>query len=183
VNLFGTITNSFGFHCVKLWEYYADILSGKQEYLGFVPLLLELSSKPDKDLLTRQRVLIQQEQDLKRRTELTGLCLALASKYFDFNFLNQFFKEDIDMLEGLEQVPYIGEKIKTARAEGLEKGVQQGIRGDIIETLKFRFQSVDGLEDLINTIDEVNTLRKVFHLALTTDSLDTFKKNMARILN
>ena len=83
------------------------------------------------------------------------------------------------MLEGLEQVPYIGEKIKTARAEGM----QDGIRGNIIETLKIRFQSINGLEDLINTINEIDTLRKVFHLALTTDSLEAFKKKMARILN
>lgn len=187
VNLFGMVTNYFGFHCVKLWELYDEIISGKKEYIGFVALLLELSSKPDKELLDRQRQLIQQEQDLNRRTELTGLCLALASKHFDFKYLNQFFKEDIDMLEGLEQVPYIGEKIKNARKEGMEKGIQKGlydgIRGNIIETLKIRFQSVDGLEDLINTINEVDTLRKVFHLALTSDSLDGFKNNIAGILN
>ncbi len=83
------------------------------------------------------------------------------------------------MLEGLEQVPYIGEKIKTARAEGM----QDGIRGNIIETLKIRFKSINGLENLINTISDVDTLRKVFHLALTTDSLEAFKKKMAKILN
>jgi len=179
VRLFGNVVNSFSFHCVKLWEYQAEILTGKQEYLGFVPLLLELSSQPDKALLVRQRDLIQQEKDIIRRTELTGLCLVFASKYFDFNFLKEFFKEDIDMLEGLEQVPYIGEKIKTARSEGLQKGIQS----DIIETVNIRFHSTNGTENLINNIHDIALLRKVFHLALTTNSLEAFKKSVVNLLN
>jgi len=190
VNVFETITNSFSFQCVKLWQFYDDILSGKQEYMGLVPLLLELTPKPDANLLRQQRELIQQERDINRRTELTGLCLALASKYFTFSFLNEFFKEDFAMLEGLEQVPYIGEKIKNARSEGMQQGkqqgmqqgMQQGIRDDIIETLKIRFKSSDNIESVINEINNVDTLRRAFHLALTADSLEAFQRSLANLL-
>jgi len=187
IDLFGMVTNSFGFHCVKLWEIYDEILSGKQEYRGFVPLLLELSSTPNKDLLVQQRELIKQEENINRRTELTGLCLALACKHFDYDFLKEFFKEDITMLEDLEQVPYIGEKIKKARTEGtqegLQEGLQEGFRGNIVDTLKIRFQSSDGMENLINTIADIKILRKVFHLALSVNSLEAFKKSLADLLN
>jgi len=95
------------------------------------------------------------------------------------------------MLEGLEQVPYIGEKIKTARSEGMQKGMQKGIekgmekgiKSDIIETLKIRFKSTNDAENLINAIHNVHTLRRVFHIALTTGSLEAFKKSVAKLGN
>lgn len=185
VNLCGTITNSFGFHCIRLWEYYDEIFQGKPEFLSFVPLLLELSKKPDENLLAHQRQLLEQEKNLVRRAELTGMCLALASRHFNFNFLRDFFKEDQAMLEKLEEVPYIGDKIKSARSTGLEEGMKEGVqqtmRSNIIELLTTRFQSLNGIETLINNIDDNNILKKIFQIALTADSVQSLKNSILKL--
>lgn len=184
VNIFGTTTNSFRFHCVRLWEYYDEIISGNEEYLGFVPLMLELVAKPDKVLLMQQRQLIHKEDNLKRKSELLGICLALASRYFNFDDLKNIFKEGLPMLEALEEVPYIGEKIKKARSEGREQGlkegviegVQQGMRVSILEILENRFQSIDGIKRVIDSITEIDQLKKIFSMAIKAESLEEFKK-------
>ena len=146
---------------------------GKKEFMSFVPLVLELCPKPNESLLEKQPELIQQEPDLKRRAELITFCLALASKYFDFNLLTKIFKEDKAMIETLEEVPYIGDKIKAARNEG--------IRSIIIDLLEDRFQSLDGIEDLLDNIEDVNLLKKIFRIALKSDSLDSFKITLTEL--
>jgi hypothetical protein len=50
---FGHVLNRYDFAVVKLWELRDEILAGKKEYLGFVPLLPEISPKVDKKLLHR----------------------------------------------------------------------------------------------------------------------------------
>lgn len=213
VNLFGTVTNTFRFHCVRLWEFYDEIVSGKKEYLGFVPLLSELAPKPDKALLIQQRKLIHKEENLERKSELLGLCLTLASRHFSFNDIKNIFEEDLPMLEALEEVPYIGEKIKKARSEGreqglkdgliegmqqgmqqgmqkgmqqgmqkgMQQGMQQGIRNDIIELLENRFQSVDGIKAVIDSITEIEQLKTIFRLAIKAESLEVFKELIAKM--
>lgn len=75
------------------------------------------------------------------------------------------------MLEESEHIPIFREAFEKARWESLKKGLldgmvegmklgvkqgmQQGIRGDIIELLKNRLQAVDGIEEIILTINEI----------------------------
>lgn len=199
VNLFGTITNSFRFHCVRLWEYYDEIISGKKEYLGLVPLLPELAAKPDKALLIQQRQLIHKEENLERRSELLGLCLTLASRYFNFDDIKYIFEEDLPMLEALEEVPYIGEKIKKARSEareqglkdgliegltqGMQQGMQQGMRASILEILENRFQSVDGIKEVIDSVAEIDQLKTIFRMAISVDSLEVLRTLIVKMKN
>ena len=53
--------------------------------------------------------------------------------------------------------------------------MQKGIRGDIIELLENRFQAVDGIEEIIDMITEIDELRKIFRMAITVESLEAFK--------
>jgi len=180
--IFGNLlVNSFRFSCIRLWEYRDDILAGKKQFMNFVPLLLELFPKPDESLLRKQRELIQRETDLKRRAELTTFCLALASKYFDFNLVTKFFKEDQAMIETFEELPIIGEKIKEKLQAAETRGLQDGIRGIIIDLVEDRFQSKDGIEDLLDHIEDVNLLKKIFRIALKTNSMDSFKITLTEL--
>lgn len=176
-----------------------EILSGKKEYRLFIPSLLELSPKPSEDILIQQRQLIHQEEDLSKKKELISFSLALATRYFNFEFLKEFFKEDVSMFDELMQVPYIGEKIKRAMSEGREKGMkegmrkgmkeglksgmQQGIRDNIIEVLENRFKAVNGIKDMISSIEDIEQLRKIFRLSLTIESFETFRDTIAKMKN
>ncbi|MDZ7261438.1 MAG: hypothetical protein ONB05_04965 [candidate division KSB1 bacterium] len=199
VTVFGQETNKFSFIAIKLWEYQRQIISGKRPYRIFAPLLLELSDQPDEAVLRKERELILLEEDSKRRVELLGICLALASRHFDFNFLKAFFKEDEAMLEKLEEVPYIGEKIKEAEEKGRKKGRAEGkaegkaegelvgriqaVRENIVELLMSRFGSVDGeIKKSLEFVNNPEALKALFNLALKIESLEAFEKEIAEII-
>lgn len=100
----------------------------KKEFRAFIPLLLELTSNPTESVLAQQRELIEQEPDFTQKTELLSFCMALATRHFNFEFLKKFFKEDATMFKEWEQVPYIGERIKSVLSEGHEKAIKEGIK-------------------------------------------------------
>lgn len=175
---------------IKLWELREAILSGRQEYVTLVPLLTEISTQIDKNLLRRQRELLAQVQDAKLRYELKFYTIAFAQKHFGTKFLMNFFKEK-NMYEHWEQVPLFGDHIKRRAKEswqkghevGIEKGLEKGLnvaRHNITTVLKMRFGAVNGpFERAINAIEEPRKLAAVFDRIIKADSLAAVKKILA----
>jgi len=180
---FGFALNRHQLAVVKLWELREAILAGQKEYLAFVPLLSEISPNVDRQLLQRQRELLAQVTDLKRRAELKFYTVAFAQKYFSTKFLMNFF-EDKNMNEHWEQVPIFGDHIrrraqeswKEGREEGREEGLEL-VRKNISEVLRLRFGLANGpITRAIKAVDQPQKLQSIFHRALTADSLDAVKK-------
>lgn len=180
---FGGCLNRHNLAVVKLWELREAILAGEKEYLALVPLLPEISTNVDKELLQRQRELIDHVQDPKRRAELKFYTMAFAQKYFSTKFLMNFF-EDKTMNEHWEQVPIFGEHIKRRAKEswqeGREEGREEGLtvaRENIAEVLRLRFGVTNGtIARAIKAIDEPKKLQTVFRRVLRADSLADVKK-------
>lgn len=114
------------------------------------------------------------------RATLLYFTIAFAKKYFSENFLLNFFKEDIKMVDPIEQVPFFGEKFREKRLawekEGEKTGTTSTLRKTIIEVVASRFgrNGANGkIARLVNAIDEPKKLEAVFHRALTAKSLDT----------
>ena len=99
------------------------------------------------------------------------------------------------MADPMEEVPYFGKQIREkrlqamaegkaegraeGRAEGLQLGATSTLRKSIIELLRSRFggnghrNGVNGnITRLVNAIDEPRKLEKIFHRALTANSLE-----------
>ncbi len=176
---FGNALNQHTLAVVKLWELREAILSGLKEYLALVPLLPEISANIDKELLQRQRELIDQVQDPARRAELKFYTMAFAQKYFSTKFLANFF-EDKKMNEHWEQVPIFGEHIKRRAQESWQEGREEGLtvaRENISEVLRLRFGAANGeITRAIKAIDEPKKLQAVFRRVLRADSLAAVKK-------
>ncbi len=181
---FGRVLNRHDFAVVKLWELRDEILAGKKEYLGLVPLLPEISSKVDKKLLHRQIELIKLVNDPVRRTELASYTIAFNVPYFTRKFLQTYFKEKLKMYEHWENVPVVGDLIKEREKEGEKKGEKRGekrgmvvaLQKNILDLLTSRFGHVNGKTALlINAIDEPRTLQAIFRKALKAQSFDTIK--------
>jgi hypothetical protein len=130
VHLGSELTNHFNYKVVELWKWYETILSGQKELLIFVPLLVAISPKVDKVLLARQRELLAIVKNKKLCATLLYFTIAFAQKFFPEKFLLNFFKEDIKMVDPIEQVPFFGEKFREKRLtwerQAKEKGKEIG---------------------------------------------------------
>ncbi|MEK7728890.1 MAG: hypothetical protein AAB354_10785 [candidate division KSB1 bacterium] len=199
---FGFALNRHQLAVVKLWELREAILAGQKEYLALVPLLAEISPTVDQQLLQRQRELLAQVPDPKRRAELKFYTMAFAQKYFSTKFLMHFF-EDKNMNEHWDQVPIFGEHVKRRAKEswqkgrevgieegieeGIEKGIEKGLekglnvaRHNITAVLRMRFGNVNGqFERALNAIEEPRKLEAVFNRILNADSLAAVQKILA----
>ncbi len=181
-------TNHFHYKVVELWKWREAILSGRKFLLVLVPLLTAISPKVDKALLARQRELLAMVKNKKLRATLLYFTIAFAKKYFSEKFLLNFFKENIKMVDPIEQVPFFGEKFrekrqtweKEAKKEGEKTGTTSTLRKTILEVVANRFghnghrNGANGkITRLVNAIDEPKKLEAVFRHALTAKSLDT----------
>jgi len=184
VSPFGQTVNQYSFAVVKLWELREAILAGQKEYLGFVPLLPEISRHVDKKLLKRQRELIDSVDDPVRQAELLTYTVAFNEPYFGRKFLQNYFMEYKKMLEHWEQVPLVGdfikEKVEVSEKKGETRGKILNLRENILDVLNSRFGHVNGnIARRVQTIDDPQKLRAVFRRALTAKSLDTVKDALA----
>lgn len=180
---FGRVLNRHDFAVVKLWELRDEILKGKKEYLGLVPLLPEISARVDKNLLQRQRKLIDLVKDPARRAEIAFYTMAFNERYFGRKILFNYFEEYKHMLEyeDVVRVPifgdYLKEKVEERGKEKFREGAVLNLQKNILEVLTSRFGHVNGkTARLINAIDEPRTLQAIFRKALRAKSLDIVKE-------
>lgn len=75
----------------------------------------------------------------------------------------------------------IKEGMKEGMREGLKSGMQEGIRENIIEVLESRFKALNGVKDMISSIEDIDRLRKIFSLSLTIESFEAFKDMIAKM--
>ena len=87
------------------------------------------------------------------------------------------------MKEGIKEGIKEGKKEgkKEGIREGLKSGMQQGIRDNIIEVLKNRFSAVNGVKDMISSIEDIDRLKKIFRLSLTIESFEEFRSTIAKM--
>ncbi len=78
---------------------------------------------PDEATLARERALILQESDSRKRADLLACAVTIGSRYFAREFLWRFFKEEVEMLR---EASFIEDWLQEKLDEGLEKGLQQG---------------------------------------------------------
>lgn len=70
---------------------------------------------------------------------------------------------------------------------GIEKGIQQGIlqkaREDVIEVLEIRFEDVpETLVEAINSLDDTDILETLHKQAVIVESIEQFTQNMDNLL-
>jgi len=80
------------------------------------------------------------------------------------------------------------EYVTSVERIGIKKGIQQGIlqkaREDVVEILEVRFELVPGsIVKNINGIDDPSVLKILLKKAATVDSLETFNKVMERVIS
>ncbi|HIC93394.1 MAG TPA: hypothetical protein EYP09_03995, partial [Anaerolineae bacterium] len=87
--------------------------------------LVALVSEPDEGVLARERELILQEEEERKRADLLACAVTIGARYFDKEFLWRFFREEVEMMR---EATFIEEWLEEKLEEGLQRGLQQGLQ-------------------------------------------------------
>ncbi|NET55386.1 MAG: transposase [Symploca sp. SIO2E6] len=84
--------------------------------------------------------------------------------------------QEIQTLEENKKMPYITSVERRGIEKGLQQGLQQGKQQDILQLLEIRFEDVaQELKQIIEKLDDIELLGKLFAQAVTTQSLEEFE--------
>ena len=179
------VFNRFRYRVVKLWEYEAEIREGRWPELA--PLLLVLAEEPTEEILRREKELILRERDAKRRADLLACAVIIGSRYFERDFLWQFFREEVELMR---EAAIINEWIKEGEERGLQRGMLLGTlkarREDIMRLLLFRFgmpYSVGReLEEALAKIEDPGALEELVVAAAQAESIQAFRQRLEEVM-
>lgn len=196
----GRLQTTLAFNTVHLWEHRERIVSG--EWPELAPLLVLCEAHPTEQTL-RQEVDLIHNSGLSRdvQTDLLGVAVLVASRMFARSLLATIFREEIMMIDALEnlkelfletgklqmwmQDPRVSGALRDeskaeGRAEGREEGRAEGAAAVRHMTLSFltrRFGEVpEALEARIANAD-ADWCQNLFDRAITATSLSELTDN------
>jgi len=117
------VVNRFSYPVLKLWEFREEIWQGK--YRELAPLLVSLVEKPTPEVLAREKELILAEGDRRKRANLLAAAVTVASRYFEKQFLWDFFREEV---EEMRYASFIEDWLEEEHHLGVQEGIQQGVK-------------------------------------------------------
>lgn len=194
VTLGKQVVNRFSYPVLHLWDYVAEIRSGK--YRELVPVLLLLAPEDKAQVLAEERDLIMAEPDVQKRNDLLALAATIATQHFDSRYLWQFFTEqEVEQMQGAEFLEELladklNEKLAVGHAQGLKEGWQQGrqqsVRRINLDILTARFNppatQYRQIEQQLEQIMDVEQLRKLLLLLVQTEDLAIFEQALAQAI-
>ncbi len=181
----GEVVNRFRYPTVGLWEHEERIRSG--ELRALAPLLVVVAEERDEGVLAEERRLILEERDERRRAELLAAAVTVASRYFERDFLWDFFREEVEMMREASFIEeWIEEGIRKGEERGIQRGLQKGLlqarREDIMDLLLIRldlsYRQIKTLEDHLKRIEDPEALREAVGMAAQAESLEAFLEQL-----
>ena len=93
------------------------------------------------------------------------------------------FKTELRSYEGANKMRYVTSVERLAKEEGIEEGIERGVlqnnRDNVIELLATRFGEVPSLTvDSVNKIDNVSVLKTLLKTVITVSSLEYFQQSL-----
>lgn len=104
-----------------------------------------------------------------------------VANIYSFKSERSKFKQEIRRFEEDLQMPYVTSVERLARQEGLDEGILQKGREDVIDVLTIRFSDVPpSLVEAINQIEDPSLLKTLLRQAIITSSIAEFQGHMSR---
>ena len=129
--------------------------------------------------MTNVKKLIEQEKDKKRRSELYSSAITIASRYVSKDFLWNFFKEELEMIQ---DSPIVQEWIDQGIEKGIEKGSVITAQEMLFELLEENFGIIkQKIVDEIKKIESPAVLRFLFRQSIKVKSIDEFYEVLERV--
>jgi|SRR5579871_558242 len=166
------------FPVIRLWEHASCIRSGELPELA--PLLLLCEETPTVETVQEEVALIHASR-LPRETqaELLGLALLVATRRFARESLLPIFREDWNMIQGLEiiedmmrETGKIDQWIAEGEARGEARGKTEAVREMTLRFLTQRFGTLP--EDLVKRIEAADAIwcQHLFDQAIEAETLE-----------
>ncbi len=183
------IINRFSYPVLKLWEFRDEIWRG--EYRELAPLLVSLVEKPTTEVLAREKELILAEEDKRKRANLLAAAVTVAARYFEKDFLWDFFREEVEEMrhasfieEWLEKESLLARQQgwQQGRQEGLQQGRREGVAQSLRKVLLKRFGTLPPW--LLGTPDgwTPEQLDALLDIALEAQTLEEFEARAKKLL-
>jgi hypothetical protein len=183
------VIHRFTYPILKLWDYTDRIRSG--ELREFAPLLIMLETEKTEAVLHQERELILQETHPQKRADSLATAVMIASRYFDLDWLWEFFGEEVEQMresgfitdwieEGIQQGIQQGleQARQQERQQGLQQGLQQGKRLFLIQLLVAKFGELpQSVTDQIQGMTAEDELDQLGVRLLTAESLEEMGLN------
>jgi predicted transposase YdaD len=124
----GALENRFAFHTIRLWEHAERIRSG--ELVELAPLLVLCEDDPGEEVLRTERDLILRANvEDRTRSDLLGVAISVAARYFSRDLLFHLFREELAMLKEASFIEeWIAEGIAKGEQLGLQRGLERGMQ-------------------------------------------------------
>jgi len=184
VQLGDEVMNRFTYRVLKLWDYEEEIRSG--QYRELAPLLVMLVEQPDEATLARERELILEEPDERKRGALLATAVAVASRYFERDFLWRFFREEVEQMRHASFIEdWIEEGMEEGRRKGRQEGRQEGQRREgeaiLMRILARRFGRLPTrLQDRLEPLT-LAQLEDLIDQAVDAEDLATFDQHLTAL--
>ena len=178
------VVHRFEYPVLKLWDYEEKIRSGNLRELA--PLLALVSEKKDAKMLAQERQLILEEKDAKKRADQLALAVMVASRYFDKQFLWDFFREEVAQMQTSTFIDdWIEEALERGLQQGHQQGLQQGKAEDILSVLSLRNGGTPSwMEEKVRSIQDKEELDGLLKMAVTapdTKAVEAYLMGTGRI--
>jgi predicted transposase YdaD len=162
------LANEFRFETVRLWEHADRIRTGELPELA--PLLVLCEDEPRAETLAVERELILGVGGPPRlRSDLLGLALTVASRFFPRHLLETTFREELPMLQ---EMSIVEEWIAEGEARGEARGKALEAQEFVLLALEKRFGTLpDRVGRQVRSLDEAGC-RSLFTRSLDASSLD-----------
>ena len=167
------VVHRFTYPVIKLWDDEEKIRSGDLRELA--PLLALISEKKDAEMLSLERNLILEEKDAKKRADQLALAVMVASRYFDKDFLRNFFREEVAQMQTSTFIDdWIEEALERGIQQGLQQGDQRGFQRGILSVLSLKNGGIPSwMEEKIRSIRDRDTLDGLLKMAVTASDRKT----------
>jgi len=168
------VINRFRYQVLKLWEYTKEIRVGK--FPALAPLLLMFVEEPTEETLIEERELILQEKDERKRAHLFSAAITIASRYFERDFLWEFFSEEVEQMRSVPIIQdWIEEGIQQGRQKGRQEGYIQACKESIVSILENRFGIVKpALLDELEKVKRVESLKMLLNRTTEVQTQEEF---------
>jgi len=129
------VVNRFSYPVLKLWEFREEIWRGK--YRELAPLLVSLVEDLTPEVLAREKELILAEEDRRKRANLLAAAVSVAARYFEKDFLWDFFREEVEEMRHASFIEdWIEKEVALAQQKAMQEGRQKGWQEGRKEGLK-----------------------------------------------
>ena len=180
----GGLTMNLTFPIIRLWEHAERIRSG--ELLELAPLLVLCEEVPTTETVREEVALIRgsvMARDTQR--ELLGLALLVASRRFRREVLYPLFRENWDMIEGLEILDdlyrdtgkidqWISEGEAKGKAEGKLEGEILGVRETLLAVGRKRFGEPGA--EVLQALTGITSAETLQHMAVRLLEVESWEE-------